>query len=72
MRHYHHPNTPTHDLPTVPEMSEAAQSKSSQRKVSLTKRGFIKCSGKWSAQRIATIRQINIKIAESRKANKGD
>lgn len=43
----------------------AANDKLNRRPVSTTKRGFIKCSGKWASHKIAATRYINLQIANA-------
>jgi hypothetical protein len=52
-------------LPPIEMMAHAAQNKLNQRPVSTDRRGFIKCSGKWSAHKVAAVRFANLKAAQS-------
>jgi hypothetical protein len=52
-------------LPSIGATYAAAQDKLNRRPVSTDRRGFIKCSGKWSAHKVAAVRFANLKAAQS-------
>lgn len=51
-------------LPRIEAMEHAAQDKLNRRPVSTGRRGFVKCSGKWSAHKVAAVRFANLKAAQ--------
>lgn len=50
---------------TITDLARAAQMKRASQPVSTNSRGLARCAGHWSGRKIAAVRAINLKAAQS-------